>query len=401
MDLALAYTQRRRDIISGLIALIIVFGMIAIGVNYSFGYFDDGYQVHGTFDAAGQGLIEGSDIKIRGVDVGHVAGVALRDGQADVTMFINQGIEIPANSVATIRPKTLFGEKFIDISRGDESSMLEAGDSFGGEDDCGGEACTRGGFELEQVLGDAYPVLQAIDSDDLFTIIDGLAEGADGLGEAVGRTIENSAELADQAAGRDAEFRELLRSLDRISGELAGRADDVVTGARRLNLALPVLAENGDDLTALLEQLQRLSSEVSDVLTTNQAFVESVFTLGQRVLDTLDANSTEIIPLVIGLRQFFQLLGEVGRHEVGDGTRLAAVQGILGGEVCPLLPFLPACFGADSAAAEAPAAVLAPPAPTGTGPTLPDLGLGPITGELSRGTQALFDLLGGVLGGAR
>ncbi|MGH9136380.1 MAG: MCE family protein [Acidimicrobiales bacterium] len=385
-------TQRRRDIISGVIAIVLVFGIATIGVKWAFGAFDRGYTLFATFEAAGQGLIDGSDIKIRGVDVGHVDSVELRDGQAFVTMFINRGVDIPSGSLATIRPKTLFGEKFIDIdttAADDPNVVFEEGDTFPDDQ-------TLGGFELEDVLGDAFPILQAIDPEELMTVIDSLADGGEGMGETISRTIENSAILANQAANRDPEFRTLVESLNRISNELAGRADDVVTGAQRLNEALPVITENDESLASLLQQLERLSGQFADLLIANQAFIDSAFTLGQDVIDVLDANRNQVVPLVIGLRQFLQFQSAIMRVPFVDGTQSAAVQGLLGSDLCHDFPTLPNCTtGAVPGAAAADVPVAQVPI---AGPSAP-AGLGAVTGEVSTGTQAIIDLVTGLLGG--
>src|SRR5436853_1656498 len=112
-------TLRRRNIISGLIALVFVAGAVFVGVSWSFGAYDNTYPLKASFDAAGQGLQKNSDVKIRGINIGKVDSVKLVDGRALVTMSINHGDKIPYSAVATVRAKTLFGEKFVDIDPGD------------------------------------------------------------------------------------------------------------------------------------------------------------------------------------------------------------------------------------------------------------------------------------------
>ena len=51
---------------------------------------------------------------------------------------------------------------------------------------------------------------------------------------------------------------------------------------------------------------------------------------------------TQVVPLVIGLREYIQTLTEVIRIDVGDGTLMAAVKGLLGGQVCGVVPCPPA-----------------------------------------------------------
>ena len=51
-------TTRLRNIISGLCALVLLAAATTIGIKYSFGYYDPGYELVASFDSAGQGLIE-------------------------------------------------------------------------------------------------------------------------------------------------------------------------------------------------------------------------------------------------------------------------------------------------------------------------------------------------------
>lgn len=368
-------TPRLRNIISGLCALVLLSSATTIGIKYSFGYYDDGIRLIATFDTAGQGLIEDSDIKMRGLNVGHVQSIDLVDGHARIVMFIDAGTDIPRSTVAVIRPKTLFGEKFIDLVPGRLEGSEEAADLYAGGDevdDCtpldvtaalGGDSdeatgCTIGAVELERVLSDLYPILQAVDPQSLTTILDELATGADGTGELVNRTLVNGAALLDVQADNNANTAQFLEDLALLTDELADRAPDLIGGAQDLNVALPVLTENADSFNALLVQLERLSTEASDLLEGNTAFIDAVYTDGQRTLDTLFANRDQLIPLVVGLGSYLDILGSLGHIPVGDGSYMAAVKGILGGQLCvvPTLCDLGLDLGiAGDVAADAPA----------------------------------------------
>src|SRR3546814_1507109 len=151
----LSLTHRRRDMLTGAIALVLLSAAATIGIKASFGAFDGGYELSGRFDAAGQGLLPGSDVKVRGVNIGEVDGIRLVDGAAEVTLRIHDGEQVPVDATAIIRPKTLFGEKFVDIEPDDAE---ESGPFL---DDGGVISDTQGGFELEAVLADAYPLLKA------------------------------------------------------------------------------------------------------------------------------------------------------------------------------------------------------------------------------------------------
>jgi phospholipid/cholesterol/gamma-HCH transport system substrate-binding protein len=403
-------TTRRRNIISGLIALVLMVGTTTIGVKWAFGEFDDGYVLQADFAAAGQGLVEGSDVKVRGLDVGHVQSIELRNGRALVTMFINDGHDIPRDtSTFTIRPKTLFGEKFVDVILGpDEGTGPFFGDGdevprFFDEDDEIPEEALRdsegralrsaGGFELERVLADAFPILEAIDPDDVAVILDELARGGAGMGETINRAIVNGEQVLDVQANRDAETRQFLEDLADLSGELADRAPDLIAGAEDLNVALPVLIENPEALNALLIELERTSGEIADLLEANTEFIDSVYTDGQAVLDVLFGRRDQVVPLVVGIREYVRVVASAARIPVGDGTVMAAVKGLIGAEGCG--------FVVCNDPPQGEPGVPPPPLPGLPLPPLPLDLLAPLDGEVSRGTAAVLDLVGGLTEGPR
>src|SRR2546423_1671369 len=162
-------SERLVRILTGLISLVLFFALSVFGVEAGAGKLSPKYHVSGVFSAAGQGLISGSDVKIHGINVGAVTSVHLRDGRARVSMALHTNQKVPADASATIRAKTLFGEKFVDIDPGPH-------EAFGPYlHDQGVIRRTTGGFELERVLSDAYPILRAINPDELATLVDNLA----------------------------------------------------------------------------------------------------------------------------------------------------------------------------------------------------------------------------------
>lgn len=378
-------TPRRQHVLTGAIALTLFLSAVTIGVKGAFGAFEGGYELTGSFDAAGQGLLPGSDVKVRGVNIGEVRRIELADGDALVTLRIHDGERVPADATATIRPKTLFGEKFVDIDPGE----AERSGPFLGDGDM--IANTLGGFELETVLTDVYPVLQAIDPQELSTVLGELASGGRGLGEVINRSIVNGEELAALFADNAELTREFLDDLADLSGQLATSSEDLLATADAANVALPTINAGEDALVAILEQTGRLSNDLADLLENNRPFVSASLEDGSRSLQVLYDRRTQVIPLVVGLRQYVKTLALSLRVSVGDGSLMAAVKGVLGGDLCGVIP----CPGVGAAAGSADT----PPAPAPgalPGPTeLPvDLPLGS-SGAPSSSTRdgGLVDLL--------
>lgn len=383
-------TPRRQHVLTGAIAILLLLGSITVGIKGAFGAFDGGYELVGSFDAAGQGLLPGSDVKVRGVNIGQVASIELAEGEALVKLRIKDGEAVPTAATAIIRPKTLFGEKFVDIDPGPTEAsgpFLSDGDVI--ED-------TQGGFELEEVLTDIYPLLQAVDPTELMTVLGELADAGDGLGEEINRSIVNGEELTTLFADNAELTSQFLEDFAALSDQLAGSADDLLGVADAGNVALPTLNENEGALVDLLEQTGRLSNDVADLLEHNRPFVDASLGDGTRAVQVLYDGRDRVMPLVHGLRLYVQTLAESIRIDVGDGTLMAAVKAVLGGEACGLLP----CPGtAPPAGAPAPSVPATVPAPPVTVPGLLDLPLQlPLDAEAGSG-DGLRGFLSKVFGG--
>jgi phospholipid/cholesterol/gamma-HCH transport system substrate-binding protein len=354
--------------------------------------------LHAKFSAAGQGLETGSDVKIHGINVGQVTTVHLVHGVAQVNMALHDGENVPVNSSATIRPKTLFGEKFVDIDPGAD----EAHGPFLKNN--GFIKQTTGGFELERVLTDAYPILQAIRPEDITTLLDTLARAGQDLGPEINREIGNFQQVSDINVKHDADTREFLDDLSRLSNSLANSAPALVAGAQDLNVALPDLNSQAPNLTAVLDQLTRLSSDAADILEANRGFLNKSATEGGKTIQLLYDQRNQLPAVINSLRQFFQVLGEAAGttpDPSSPGTTFATVKFIVGGgSLCggghdaqhPPLPCPALGLPGASTAAAAPAAQ----SPSAT--PKPAVSLPPVTVPVpTTGVQAVTQLLGGLL----
>ena len=391
---ALQFSERRLRILSGLIAVTVIPAVVFVGVkSQAAHYFDRDYQLTATFDAAGQGLLAQSDVKVHGFLVGRVKSIKLRDGRATVRMDIKHNQKIPTDSQFLIRPKTLFGEKFVDVLP--SGAAVESAGPFYDDEGIVPNGKTLGGFELEKVLTDAYPVLKNIKVEDIMVVLDTLAGASQGNGEKANRTFANLAKVLDVTAAHNDDTARFLHDLALLSDTLANRADDLVATAQDLNVALPELNARSGELTQLLDQTGRLSADLADLLGANQSFLVKNATEGGKVVGTLFDNRSQIGPLLTGLRQFIQTLAEVGRipYPGNPGTVLAAVKGLTSEEDCTVGGRSSTCGKVQTLSAPRGATINGPALPGQVGTvTIPGL-----TGP-SSGVQAVKDLLEGLVG---
>jgi phospholipid/cholesterol/gamma-HCH transport system substrate-binding protein len=109
----------------GLLAL----GYLAVKLGKMEVVGSSGYTVQATFSNVA-GLRVGTSVEIAGVDVGWVEGIHLKNYQAVVAFRIKDGVQLPEDSIASIRTKGLIGEQFVRISPGGAERNLLPGDEI-------------------------------------------------------------------------------------------------------------------------------------------------------------------------------------------------------------------------------------------------------------------------------
>ncbi len=83
------------------------------------------YSLKAEFDNI-SGVKTGADVQVAGVKVGTVGELALNDDAvAVVTMQINRSVEIPVDSIASVKSQGIIGDKFIQISLGGDEMVFQ------------------------------------------------------------------------------------------------------------------------------------------------------------------------------------------------------------------------------------------------------------------------------------
>jgi phospholipid/cholesterol/gamma-HCH transport system substrate-binding protein len=106
-----------------------------------------GYDISAVFDRVG-GLREGSEVKVNGITVGSIVSQSLdtKDGSftAVVKMSIDNSIQLPVDSQATIASSGLLGDRFLKIVPGFEKETIKPGGMI---------AFTTPPVEIEDLIG--------------------------------------------------------------------------------------------------------------------------------------------------------------------------------------------------------------------------------------------------------
>ncbi|HEV7720458.1 MAG TPA: MlaD family protein [Iamia sp.] len=315
MTRASTISKGHRSVAAIAVACLMVAG-IAVGVRASYGAFDDTVEVSGTFPRAGQSLNKGSDVLYRGVPVGEVRAIELDGLDVRITLALEPGADVPADVEAVVAPKTLFGEKSVELRGGTtDGDRLEEGDEL---------AKTRTGTEVEDLIAAADPIFRGIDTTELASLMTELTQVLQGQGKRFNRALEPYV----AAAGLFEETLDAqLRLLD-SSAAFAEQIKDIGPGlnatADNLNILLPTLNQARGDFVRFLRTLRPLADNLAEILVTVRPNIDRLLIGGANISRLLIAREDELADTVNGLAVYLQTLAEgVSKETFDDGSKAA------------------------------------------------------------------------------
>lgn len=299
--LARLYTRTSLTLL-GLLTIAIIVGLLAVTIGVFTHSFSDPAHVSLQLDRAGNQLSKGADVKLNGIIVGRVDGISASDDGSGATLRLAIDRHylsiIPANVTAQVLPKTLFGEKYVDLGLPPAPATARLADGASIERDHSSVA-----IETSTVLNDLQPLLDAVDPADLDRTLTAVATALDGRGAQLGQTIHAAAAFTDLV-------RPTVPQLVADAGLLGTVADSYDRASGPLLRSLKQVGVTARTLTAKQQQLITLLSSSSQFARATAGFVDQVgptalqvVQVSQPVLQLLAKYSPEIACLLTGVSQ--------------------------------------------------------------------------------------------------
>lgn len=139
--------QSKLEFLVGLFVLLglaaIAYLTVKLGAGSMIG--GDSYMLEARFTSV-SGLNVGSNVVVAGVPVGRVEAIRVEPSEytAIVTLKVMAGLNLPTDSMASIKTTGLIGDKYVSLSPGAEDSYLEAGARI---------TMTEAAVDLESLIG--------------------------------------------------------------------------------------------------------------------------------------------------------------------------------------------------------------------------------------------------------
>lgn len=297
-----ARSRELRSALLGLVAVALLTGSVGLTWVFLKGGFEGGIPVRAFFSAPGVGqqLPIGGDVKVRGVLVGRIHDMDLSGDGVVVHLRLQEGHDIPADSRAEIRSKTVFGQKWIELippKDGTGGAILAAGDAIPDER-------TKEPLEFERALQLGHDLLSAIPLEDLSLTLNTLAEGFRGQEPDARRAIDRGLVALRAVNRRSGEFDLSLRQLREFSEWLDDNDTDLLGFMASLDQANRALVGAAPEFRANLTSVPAFFDRFASFLETVEADLGRLVEDGATVAEIVAARSANLTDIVVQLQPF-------------------------------------------------------------------------------------------------
>jgi phospholipid/cholesterol/gamma-HCH transport system substrate-binding protein len=211
------------------------------------------------------GIFTNAAVTERGVDVGRVGKLTLRQGHVDVELRIDPGHNIPRDLRATVANLSAVGEQYVDLEPVSASApYLRKGDVITAD-------------KVTVPLDDATMLLNldklvtSVDRAHLTTVIEELGKGFDNLGPALQALIDNGNKLTQSAIDTLPQQLALIDDSRTVMDTQNAVASELKSWAASFRSFSDQLRVSDPDLRNLLDRGVTASTELTKLLKDNQS----------------------------------------------------------------------------------------------------------------------------------
>ncbi|KAA9152312.1 MCE family protein [Amycolatopsis acidicola] len=268
----------------GLALLVVVALFVAATIAVYRKAFTPSAEVTLRTDHVGSQLAPGADVKVRGLIVGRVSSIGSSGDGAVLTLELDpaQVGLLPANVTARLLPKTLFGERYVDLELPADPAPAALGDGATIDEDRSSSA-----IEVQQVLADLMPVLQAVQPDKLAGTLSSINTALSGRGEQLGRTLVQLNDYLKQVNPSLPDLSADFAGLAQVSDTYTDAAPQLLSALSDLTTTSRTITEQAGNLRQLYANVTGASADLRDFLRANENNLIDLVSSAGPALDVL------------------------------------------------------------------------------------------------------------------
>lgn len=295
--------RERNPVPIGAVGLLVIAVVLLLAFNVqSLPLIGGGDSYRAAFTEAG-GLRDGDDVRIAGVKVGKVAAVDLAGDHVVVDFTITEDVSFGPESGASVRMKTLLGQKYLSIEpRG--TGRMRRGSEIPLER-------TVSSYDIVNAFSDLAQTAERIDTDQLAQSLDVMAAEFEDSPPHVRSALDGLTRLSRTIASRDAELKRLLAAANSVSGTVAGRNAALETLIKDADLLMVELSARRDAIHTLFTNTSAMAQQVTALVRENRAELKPALDQLTKVLAVLERHEQDLSGTIAAMAPFTRLFSNV------------------------------------------------------------------------------------------
>ena len=316
----------RNPVIIGAVSLTVIAALVFLAFNAQSLPLIGGGTVYRAQFSEAAGLQPDDPVRVAGVKVGKVEGLALENGAVTVEFRVSDAF-VGDRSEAAIKIETVLGAKYLAlVPRG--SSELDPEKPIPLER-------TASPYDVVEAFADLSTTVEQIDTAQLANSFEVLSETFADTPEEVRTSLAGLARLSDTIASRDAQLGQLLTATRKVSQVLADRNGEFQQLIVDSNTLLTEVQERRQLIDSILTSTQQLSEQLSGLVADNREALTPALQQLSTVTDILSRNRAALAQTINNLAPFVRVFtNTLGNGRWFDSFVDNLLPAVVGGVIC-------------------------------------------------------------------
>ena len=284
-------TAQLRRYAVGVVFIVVIAALVSLSVGLYTKAFTPVTMVDLKADRIGNQLSVHGDVKLRGLRIGEVRKVSSTGDGATIRLALDKDKArmVPSDVSARLLPKTLFGEKEVNLvipEGGSSARAIRGGDVIP-------QDRSETSIETERVLNDFMPLIQSLKPAQLSLTLNAVSSALRGRGDKLGHSFELNAAYFRQINPELPKILEDFRGLADLSDNYAAATPDILRLLDNFAASSRSLVDQRDELEAFLQSTTTLSKTADDFLRVNEKSLVQLAAANRPLLEVYKRYSPE------------------------------------------------------------------------------------------------------------
>jgi phospholipid/cholesterol/gamma-HCH transport system substrate-binding protein len=316
----------RNPVVIGAISLAVIAALVLLAFNARSLPIIGGGTVYTAQFSEAAGLQPDDPVRVAGVKVGQVEGLALEHGAVSVRFRVEDTF-VGDQSQAAIKIETVLGAKYLAlVPQG--TSPLDPGTAIP-------LSRTASPYDVVQAFADLSTTVDQIDTDQLASSFEVLSQTFADTPDDVRTSLSGLARLSDTIASRDAQLHQLLDATRQVTQVLADRNGTFTQLIVDSNTLLQEVQQRRALIDSILQNTQQLATQLSGLVADNRKALTPALQQLSTVTDILSRNRAALGRTVANLAPFVRVFtNTLGNGRWFDSFVENLIPGVLGSALC-------------------------------------------------------------------